>query len=120
MPSAQTQFRKKAPRSRASAPNFVPSFECQCGEIHRCQNGQLPVGWSVSSGTVFCPACTLAGIPARVLPRRDGRSDRVRLRGEVIELLREGQRIMPPGAAARVDWVQRVNALLTNVSASAA
>lgn len=118
MPSAQTQFRKKAPRHKAA--NFVPSFECQCGEVHHSLNGQLPVSWSVSSGTVFCPACTLAGIPARVLPRRDGRSDRVRLRGELIELLREGQHLMPPGAAARMDWVQRVNTLLADVSASAA
>lgn len=118
MPSAQTQFRKKAPRYKAAS--FVPSFECQCGEVHRSPEGQLPVGWSVSAGNVFCLACTLAGIPARLLPRRDGRSDRVRLRGEVAELLREGQHLMPPGAAARVDWVRRVKALLDDVKASAA
>ena len=110
--------------SRTPALAAVPSFQCSCGTLYHAADGKLPVGWTQSAGAVFCTDCTTAGVPLRdAAPRRagaDARSDKVRLRGEVMALLVEGQRIMPPGAKAREAWVQRVNALLADVRRSAA
>lgn len=115
MPKTHTR-----PRFKASPLPTVPSFQCQCGTVHHAADGRLPVGWTQTVGAVFCLDCARAGISSRVIRRPDARSDRQRLHGEVIELLREGQRLMPPGSERRVAWVARVNALLADVSASAA
>lgn len=115
MPTPQSRARFKVPVLAS-----VPSFQCQCGTVHHAGDGKLPVGWTQSSGAVFCFDCTRAGVPARVIRKPDGRSDRLRLRSQVIELLLEGQRLMPPGSKPRVAWVARVNDLLADVQASAA
>lgn len=125
MPKTLTRPRYKPSIARAantrSALTAVPSFQCGCGTVHQAADGKLPVGWTQSAGAVFCLDCTRLGIPLREMkPRPDARSDKVRLRGEVIELLQEGANLMPPGAVGRVDWVQRVNALLADVRRSAA
>lgn len=116
MPTPQSRPRFK-PRPVIAA---VPSFECSCGTVHHADDGQLPVGWSRSSGAVFCADCTRLGIPARRIRRSSQPSaDKLRLRGEVIELLREGQTIMPLGSKARTNWVARVNALLAETGVAA-
>ena len=115
MPKTHTRPRYKSPALAA-----IPSFQCGCGTVHHAADGKLPVGWTQSAGAVFCLDCTRIGIPLRQLKLSDGRSDRVRIRGEVLQLLVEGQRLMPPGAQCRVEWVQRVNALLADVRQSAA
>lgn len=115
MPSAQTR-----PRFKAAPLPIVPSFQCQCGTVHHAADGRLPVGWTQTAGAVFCLDCARAGISSRVIRKSNARSDRLRLRGEVIALLREGQRLMPPGSEPRMAWVARVNALLADVSSSAA
>lgn len=108
---------------RTPAIAAVPSFQCSCGTLYHAADGKLPVGWTQSAGAVFCTDCTSAGVPLHDTgPRRtgaDARSDKVRLRGEVMALLVEGQRIMPPGAKVRTEWVERVNALLADVRRSA-
>lgn len=126
MPKTQSRPRYKPSIAKTASPRpaltAVPSFQCGCGTLHHAADGKLPVGWTQSAGAVFCLDCTSIGIPLREMkPRRpDARSDKVRLRGEVMELLVEGANLMPPGAAVRVDWVQRVNALLADVRQSAA
>jgi hypothetical protein len=126
MPKTLTRPRYKSPVSKPAparpALTAVPSFQCACGTLHHAADGKLPVGWTQSAGAVFCLDCTRIGIPLREMkPRQpDARSDKVRLRGEVMELLVEGANLMPPGAAVRVAWVQRVNALLADVRQSAA
>lgn len=114
MPTPQPRPRYKAPALSA-----VPSFQCECGTIHHAADGKLPVGWTQSAGAVFCIDCTRAGNAHRQLKQPDGRSDRVRLRGEVMALLVEGQRLMPRGTKARADWTSRVSTLLSDVRRSA-
>ena len=116
MPTPLTRPRHKARPAIAA----VASFECSCGTVHHADDGQLPVGWSRSAGAVFCADCTRIGIPARRIRRAGNASaEKVRLRGEVIELLREGQTLMPLGSKGRADWIDRVNMLLANVRCAA-
>lgn len=109
-----------------SAPANLPhvaSFECRCGTLHNARDGRLPVGWTQSAGTIFCADCTRTGIASRriVSPaRRASTADKVRLRGEVAQLLREGQALMPRSGKQRVEWVDRVTSLMTEITRSAA
>lgn len=104
-------------RTPATLPQ-VASFECKCGTIHNSRDGNIPVGWSQQGGEVFCDDCLLSGTAARRItrrPRSAGNSaDKLRLRGEVMELLREGAKLMPKGTAATAAWVQRVNTMLAD------
>lgn len=99
-------------RKPASLPQ-VASFECACGNIHNSRDGNIPVGWTQRAGEVFCADCTRTGIASRRI-RRPVVTDKVRLRGEVLELLREGAKLMPKGTAATAAWVQRVNTMLAD------
>ncbi len=111
--------------SRPPLPH-VASVECRCGAIHNSADGRVPVGWTVSRGEAFCTDCTTRGIPTRMIThpappiRKPDNSARVRLRGEVIALLAEGQKLMPPGSKKRAGWVERVNLLLDTVAREAA
>ena len=104
----------------------VASVECSCGAIHNSADGRVPVGWTVSRGEAFCTDCTMRGIPTRLIThpappvRKTDDSARVRLRGEVIDLLAEGQKLMPLGSKKRSGWVERVNLLLASVAREAA
>jgi len=95
----------------ASLPT-VASFECSCGTIHNSRDGNIPVGWSQRAGSVFCADCTRTGIASRQIATRPIHADKLRLRGEVEELLRQGVALMPPGSIKRVQWTDKVNALL--------
>lgn len=99
----------------ASLPQ-VASFECSCGNMHNSRDGNIPVGWSQRSGEVFCADCTRTGIAARQIkrPLKTGivQTDKVRLRGEVLELLREGAKLMPKGTPETAAWVSNVNQLI--------
>lgn len=97
-------------RSPASLPQ-VASFECACGNIHNSRDGKIPVGWSQRNGSVFCTDCTRAGIASRQI-KRPAPSDKVRLRGEVLELLRQGAKLMPKGTPETAAWVSNVNQLI--------
>ena len=60
------------PAKPATLPQ-VASFECSCGTIHNSRDGNIPVGWTQSAGTIFCADCTRIGIPVREIrkmPRR--------------------------------------------------
>lgn len=102
-------------RAPASLPH-VASFECQCSKIHNSRDGKIPVGWSQRGGQVFCDDCSVAGIASRPINRRarsaGNQADKLRLRGEVLQLLREGAKLMPKGTAETAEWVQRVNTML--------
>lgn len=97
-------------RSPASLPQ-VASFECKCGAIYNSRDGKIPVGWSQRSGEVFCDDCSRAGIAARQI-KRPSVSEKVRLRGEMLELLREGAKLMPKGTPETAAWVSNVNQLI--------
>lgn len=94
----------------------VASFECSCGTVHNSRDGNIPVGWSQRAGSVFCADCTRTGIASRHIPR-PANADKRRLRGEVEELLKQGVALMPPGSIKRVQWTDRVNALLAQQAA---
>lgn len=92
----------------------VASFECSCGTIHQSRDAQLPVGWTRRAGAVWCADCTRAGIASRQIANgRPSPADKVRLRGQVIDLLRQGAELMPMGSIRRAQWVEQVNELLT-------
>lgn len=97
-------------RTPASLPQ-VASFECQCGTIHNSRDGKIPVGWSQRTGEVFCADCTRAGIASGKI-QRPSPTDKVRLRGEVLALLRKGAELMPKGTPETAAWVQDVNLLI--------
>lgn len=90
----------------------VPSFECSCGVIHNAPDAQLPVGWSRRGSKVWCADCTRAGIASRTIRPRSASAEKVRLRGQVIDLLQQGASLMPLGTTRRAEWVQQVNELL--------
>lgn len=101
----------------------VASFECGCGTVHNSHDGLLAVGWTRSAGTIFCADCTRAGIASRRIaspPPHPSNAEKVRLRGEVAQLLREGQTLMPLNGKKRIDWVDRVNSLMADFTRSAA
>lgn len=104
-------------RAPASLPQ-IASFECKCDKIHNSRDGKIPVGWSQQNGEVFCDDCTLAGVASRRINRRvrssSATADKLRLRGEAMELLREGANLMPKGTAATAAWVRRVNTMLAD------
>lgn len=107
--------------------SHVASVQCHCGAVHHSADGRVPMGWTVSRGEAFCADCTRAGIPARLItapapkPRTAKSNDeRIRLRSKVIDLLIEGQALMPSGSKKRSDWVARVNAMLADASQAAA
>lgn len=102
----------KRARQQVTLPH-VPSFECSCGNVHNAPDAQLPVGWTRRGSKVWCADCTRAGIAARTIRPRTPSTDKVRLRSQVLALLQEGAKLMPPGSAKRVAWVDRVNALIT-------
>ncbi len=95
----------------ASLPT-VASFECSnCGSIHQNRDALVPVGWTQRQGTIWCADCTRMGIAIRQITRATS-TDKLRLRSEVMELLQQGVDLMPPGSIKRVQWTDRVNALL--------
>jgi hypothetical protein len=90
----------------------VASFECSnCGAMHNSRDAQVPVGWTQRPGALWCSDCTRQGIAARQFSRPVP-ADKVRLRGEVVALLRQGAALMPLGTAKRAAWIERVNQLL--------
>lgn len=110
----------------------VASVECSCGTVHQSPDGRVPAGWTVSRGQAFCADCTRIGIPARLItapapkprparaidPRPTDQS--ICLPRKVIDLLVEGQALMPVASKKRSDWVARANAMLEAVSQAAA
>ncbi|NLR72842.1 hypothetical protein HGI47_18360 [Novosphingobium sp. ERN07] len=108
----------KRPRIPAALPH-VASFECTCGNIHHAPDARLPVGWSQRGSKVWCADCTRAGIAARTVKPRRPSPDKLRLRSQVLALLKEGAALMPPGSAKRVNWVSRVNALIDDQKSAA-
>lgn len=113
---------KRSPSSLTSASlPTVASFECSnCGAIHQSRDAQAPVGWTQRPGAIWCADCTRQGIAARQIAAPAQRSaDKLRLRGEVMELLRQGVALMPPGSIKRVQWTDQVNQLLAQQSRAA-
>lgn len=105
----------------------VASVECQCGTVHHCADGRVPVGWTVSRGAAFCTDCTTRGIPARLIiepraaqPKQADTPDRARLRGEAIALLVKGTQLMPLSSKQRVSWIKSVNKMLDTMCQRAA
>lgn len=97
----------------------VASFECsECGAIHHSRDAKAPVGWTQRPGAIWCADCTRAGIATRMVgrsrsPAPASSSEKVRLRGEVLALLRRGAALMPAGSAQRAEWVREVNDLIS-------
>lgn len=102
---------KGATKRIPAALPHIASFECSCGTVHNSQNGQLPVGWTQRASSVWCADCTRAGIASRNV-RRTAQTEKVRLRGEVLDILRSGAALMPLGTSGRAEWVRQVNDLL--------
>ncbi|MFN3553426.1 MAG: hypothetical protein ACK4UL_09985 [Novosphingobium meiothermophilum] len=94
----------------------VASFECsECGAVHHSRDAKAPVGWTQRHGAIWCTDCTRSGIATRIVGRSrpsSSPSDKVRLRGEVLALLRRGAALMPAGSAQRAEWVREVNDLI--------
>lgn len=100
-------------RSPASLPQ-VASFECsRCETVHQSRDSKIPVGWTRRPGAVWCADCTRLGISARKL-KVAPRTDKVRLRREVLELLRQGAKLMPKGTPETAAWVSNVNQLIAS------
>ncbi|MFN3424524.1 MAG: hypothetical protein ACK40C_07455 [Novosphingobium meiothermophilum] len=96
----------------------VASFECsECGAVHHSRDAKAPVGWTQRPGAIWCTDCTRSGIATRMVSRSRSpaslaASEKVRLRGEVLALLRRGAALMPAGSAQRAEWVREVNDLI--------
>lgn len=98
-------------RKPASLPQ-VASFECsRCETVHQSHDSNIPVGWTQRPGAIWCADCTRLGISARKI-KTAPLTDKVRLRGEVLELLREGAKLMPKGTPETAAWVSNVNQLI--------
>lgn len=102
-------------RSPAPLPQ-VASFECsECGTIHHSRDAMPPVGWTRHAGAIWCTDCTRSGIASRRINRprsSPAPAEKVRLRGEVLALLRRGAALMPAGSAQHAEWVREVNDLI--------